>query len=95
MGQIICQSVKEIKPDFSSAMLMDLSVKKFRAMLNKKSLSSCQIFQVGTRCPVSDLRFEEKHDDILNMLLEMFKSVFKSEVSRRLLSRRSTEHDGG
>lgn len=56
-----------------SEKVTNLSVKRLREMLNKRSPSSFQVFQIGKRSAVSNLRCKEKKGHSPKMVLKRYK----------------------
>lgn len=59
-----------MEPDCFPVKVTNLNVKKFRRVLDNKSQSSFQIYQVVIRGPVSDLKREQKRDHKLKRNLD-------------------------
>ena len=87
-GELKFQHPKESN---SSVKVTNLSVKKFRRMLKKKSPDDFHVFQVVIREKRESVQ-EPVNDTKLEKLLEKYGSVFRSELPDGLPPDRSIEH---
>jgi len=94
--KIPIDSTSETEQKLDSAVkVTNMSVKKFRRILRKKSPRNFQVFQVVSKLSSDDLKKVKrgKQDSRIDELLNRYESVFRSELPDGLPPKRLVEHE--